>query len=73
MGGLPEIVDETNGILVPPGDATALANAITRAADPAVRSALAAGAARTGDRFSSRVAVARIDAVYADVRGGGGR
>jgi glycosyltransferase involved in cell wall biosynthesis len=67
VGGLPEIVDESNGILVPPGDPAALAAAITRAADPAVRASLAEGAARTGDRFSSRAAVARIDAVYADV------
>ena len=67
VGGLGEIVDETNGILVPPGDPVALADAIARATDPDVRAVLADGASRTGDRFSSHDAVARIDAVYTEV------
>jgi glycosyltransferase involved in cell wall biosynthesis len=64
VGGLPEVVDDTNGILVPAGDATALADAIERALDPAVRPTLVAGARRTGDRFSNAHAVARIEATY---------
>jgi glycosyltransferase involved in cell wall biosynthesis len=67
VGGLPEIVGPETGILVPPGDPAALADAIARVADPEVRGGLAAAAARTGERFSSHDAVARVDAVYAEV------
>jgi len=67
VGGLREVVTPENGILVAPGDPQALANAINRAADPVVRAQLADGAARTGMRFSSKAAVDRIDAVYAQV------
>ncbi|MFN8024869.1 MAG: glycosyltransferase [Acidimicrobiia bacterium] len=67
VGGVPEVVADDAGLLVPPRDPRALADAIVRAADPTVRDALAAGAARTGDRFSSRDAVGRIDAVYREV------
>jgi glycosyltransferase involved in cell wall biosynthesis len=38
VGGLPEIVhDGVNGLLIPPGDATALADALERLADPSLR------------------------------------
>ena len=67
VGGLREVVSAENGILVAPGDPQALADAIVDAADPAVRAELAEGAARTGTRFSSKDAVDRIDAVYAEV------
>jgi glycosyltransferase involved in cell wall biosynthesis len=67
VGGLPEVVDDGNGILVPPGDATALADAIQRALDPAMHPLLVEGAARTGDRFSNAHAVARIEATYASL------
>jgi glycosyltransferase involved in cell wall biosynthesis len=67
VGGLPEVVTGENGILVAPGDPQALADAIVRVADPVARAPLAEGAARTGSRFSSKDAVDRIDAVYAEV------
>jgi len=67
VGGLREVVSPENGILVAPGDPQALADAIVRVTDPAVRGALADGAARTGLRFSSKDAVDRIDAVYTEV------
>ena len=67
VGGLREVVSAENGILVAPGDPQALADAIVRVADPTVRAELADGAARTGTKFSSKAAVDRIDAVYAEV------
>jgi glycosyltransferase involved in cell wall biosynthesis len=66
VGGLPEVVtDGENGILVRAGDPVALADAILRASDPGVHAQLAAGARRTGERFSSAAAVTRLEAVYA--------
>jgi glycosyltransferase involved in cell wall biosynthesis len=49
VGGIPDIIDDgDNGLLVPPGDAPALADALQRVADdPALRERLAAGARRT--------------------------
>jgi glycosyltransferase involved in cell wall biosynthesis len=64
VGGLPEVVDDGNGILVPPGDSAALADAIERALDPDVHATLVRGAGRTGDTFSNAPAVARVEATY---------
>jgi glycosyltransferase involved in cell wall biosynthesis len=45
VGGVPEVVrDEENGLLVPAGDAQALAGALRRMLDDTVRDRLAAGA-----------------------------
>jgi glycosyltransferase involved in cell wall biosynthesis len=67
VGGIPEVVTEDNGILVAPGDPTALAGAIEQALDPMVHRRLVEGAGRTGDRFSNAHAVARIEATYASL------
>ena len=65
VGGLREVIDGRNGILVPPGDTRALADAIARVAtDGVLRAELARGASESGERFSSRHAVQRIEAVY---------
>jgi glycosyltransferase involved in cell wall biosynthesis len=65
VGGIPEVVrDSENGLLVPPGNPRSLADAITRASDPDLHARLVAGAAATGDRFSSREAVTRLEATY---------
>ncbi|MGH8529038.1 MAG: glycosyltransferase family 4 protein [Nevskiales bacterium] len=54
VGGIPEIVKhEVNGLLVPPGDAAALAAALQRLYDDAeLRVTLAEGARLTADRYA---------------------
>jgi hypothetical protein len=62
---LPEAVtSDENGILVPPRDATALADAIELALEPTMHARLVAGARGTGDRFSNAPAVARVEETY---------
>ena len=55
VGGVPEIVEQdVNGILVPPGDEQALAEAMSRIArDPALAQRLREGAEATKDRYSA--------------------
>jgi L-malate glycosyltransferase len=68
VGGLPEVVtDGENGLLVTPGSPVALADAIEHALEPIEHARLVASAQRTGDRFSSAHAVARIEATYASL------
>lgn len=67
VGGLPEIVvDGETGLLVPAGDATALADAIRRvAADPTwARLAGQRGCARVRAHFTSAAMVEAIEAYY---------
>ena len=71
-GGIPEIVeDNVNGLLVPPRDQTALANAIVRALnDAGLRRRMGeAGLARVNTRFSVEKMVAETASVYARVAG----
>jgi glycosyltransferase involved in cell wall biosynthesis len=64
-GGIPEMVDESSAVLVPPGDAEALASAVVRLlADPARRTGLAAEAARRVHRFDIRAIARRYEALY---------
>jgi len=73
-GGIPEIVEEgVNGLLVPPRDAHALADAILRALrDADLRTRMgAAGFARVNERFTVEKMVAGTAAVYARVAGTG--
>ena len=71
-GGIPEIVeDEVNGLLVPPRDHTALAQAIVRALkDEDLRRTMgAAGFARVQARFTVERMVDETAAVYARLAG----
>jgi glycosyltransferase involved in cell wall biosynthesis len=71
-GGIPEIVDDgATGLLVPPGDAAALARAIsTLLADPAARKSLGeAGRRRAGERFSTAAWLGRLERVYGEALG----
>ena len=65
VGGVAEAVtDGESGLLVAPGDPTALAEAILRATDPVLRAHLAAGADAAAERFSSAVSVRAIEETY---------
>ncbi len=73
-GGIPEIVEDgVNGLLVPPRDAHALADAIVRMLrDAELRQRMGdAGFARVRDRFTVERMVAETVAVYARVAGTG--
>jgi glycosyltransferase involved in cell wall biosynthesis len=70
-GGIPEVVEDgVNGFLVPPRDASALADAIVRALqDEPLRHRMGdAGFARVSDRFSVERMVRGTAAVYASLR-----
>ena len=71
-GGIPEIVEEgATGRLVPPGDAAALARAVSELlADPAARRSLGeAGQRRARERFSTSAWLGRLERVYGEVLG----
>jgi len=53
VGGIPEIIRTgENGILVPPGDSTAIAEAIRQVRDPATWQRLSEGAAEEGEKHT---------------------
>ncbi|MDP9237751.1 MAG: glycosyltransferase family 4 protein [Chloroflexota bacterium] len=69
-GAFPEVIaDGETGLLVPPGDALALANAMeVLLGDAGRRRAMgAAGVRRIGEKFSWRVCAGRTAAVYGEV------
>jgi glycosyltransferase involved in cell wall biosynthesis len=73
VGGLPEVVrDGETGFLVPPGDATALADRLrTLAADPALRARMgAAGRELVASRYDWRENARRMEALYRALTGG---
>ena len=73
VGGIPDVVSDLhNGLLVPPGDAEALACAIQSAVeDQGLRERLKAGARETvNERLNWRRIASVVDAAYADDRPG---
>ena len=75
VGGVAEAVEhERNGLMVPPGDADALASALERLlGDAGLRSRLGAAARETYEtRFRIETMVERTLAVYAETLGGPG-
>jgi glycosyltransferase involved in cell wall biosynthesis len=73
VGGLPDIIDADSGILVPPGDATALAEAMaTLANDPKRRNEMGAAARERHQKlFAPTVVVPLLLNVYHRVTGNG--
>jgi 2-deoxystreptamine N-acetyl-D-glucosaminyltransferase/2-deoxystreptamine glucosyltransferase len=69
VGGIPTLVDhDVNGLLVPPGDAAALAAAITRLlTEPDTAARLSAAARRTAGRYSWPALARRVAAVYREL------
>ena len=67
-GGIPEVVTEDCGVLVPPGDAAALADALARLArDPAWRERLSRGAQDRAEEFTSLKMAERYLEVYREL------
>jgi glycosyltransferase involved in cell wall biosynthesis len=73
VGGIPDIIDDDSGILVPPGDATALADAMeTLANDPKRRNEMGAAARERHQKlFAPTVVVPLLLNVYQRVAGNG--
>ena len=71
VGGIPALVeDDVNGLLVPPGDAAALAAAISRVlAEPGTAARLAAAARQTAQRYTWPALARQVAAAYLQVTG----
>ena len=71
VGGIPALVDyDVNGLLVPPGDAAALAAAITRVlTEPGTAARLAAAARQTAQQYTWPALARQVAAVYQQVTG----
>ncbi|MDO9710391.1 glycosyltransferase family 4 protein [Paracraurococcus lichenis] len=69
IGGMPDLVEGgRNGLLVPPGDAEALAAGMQRLLnDPGLRAQLAAGCLERIETLKAASVVARIEAIYRDL------
>jgi glycosyltransferase involved in cell wall biosynthesis len=67
IGGLPEaVIDGESGLIVEPGDVSALAAALERLLDdPTLRAQLGAGARKRVERFSAPAVVPRYEEAYA--------
>jgi starch synthase len=71
IGGIPDVVEDgVTGLLVPPGDAAALAGALRRLLDEPdlARKLGEAGRRRLHEHFSWEAITARWEAVYSSLR-----
>jgi len=69
VGGIPEIViDRESGILVPPGDAAAIAGAVAELAHaPGLRRRMGLAAQRRAQAFTWDIAATKLESVYEQV------
>ncbi|MDQ3100394.1 MAG: glycosyltransferase, partial [Bacteroidota bacterium] len=67
VNGVPELIDEHNGIMVPPGDADALANALIECITQPHRFDRNDISKKALQRYSRKVIADRIDEVYRTV------
>ena len=69
VGGMPELIDdEMTGLLVPPGDAAALAKAIgLLIGDQELRRQMSAAAQKKVQSFKASTVVPRIEQIYSDI------
>lgn len=69
MGGIPEIIkDGESGLLVPPGDVSALRHAIERLlSDPVLRKKLGSAAQKQSTAYQASVVVPRIEHIYKEL------
>lgn len=69
VGGTPDLVDHhKTGLLVPPGDVTALSDAMRRLIDaPDLRNRMAGAAMLKARKFTASTVVPRIEKIYAEV------
>lgn len=72
VGGVPEVLDDSAGVLAPPESAEALAQAMEFMLDPERRRAMGASAARLAQRFSIEACAARFAAIYDELLSGRG-
>jgi glycosyltransferase involved in cell wall biosynthesis len=72
VGGVPQVIaDGTDGLVVPPGDPVALADALERmVSDPALRHRMGAGAKRASAQFDVTAATREIEGIYRDLAAG---
>jgi hypothetical protein len=70
-GGIPEVIEDgRNGLLVPPDDASALAQALLRlACCPRLRETLARGTSISAERLSMRATAAVFDGIFTELIG----
>jgi len=71
VGGVPQVIsDGVDGLLVPPGDPRALADAVERVVtDPDLRRRLGEGAARRSDMFDVGAASREVEGIYRGLAG----
>jgi len=72
VGGMPDLVDhDETGLIVPPGDAQALCNAMrVLIENPNVRAAMGEAALRKSDQFKASAVVPRIERIYQELVAG---